>query len=29
MSRPGEMSPDISSTLGTLAIPPVLPAVSP
>ena len=29
MSRPGEMSPDISSTLGTLAIPPVLPTVSP
>ena len=29
MSRPGESSPDISSTLGTVAIPPVLPEVSP
>lgn len=29
MTRPGESSPDISSTLGTIAIPPVLPAVSP
>ena len=29
MTRPGEMSPDISSTLGTIAVPPVLPLVSP
>ena len=29
MSRPGESSPDISTTLGTVAIPPVLPEVSP
>ena len=29
MSRPGEISRDISSTLGTIAVPPVLPQVSP
>ena len=29
ITRPGEISPDISSTLGPIAIPPVLPEVSP